>query len=311
MRVRKRSHLKGSAPNAEQFEVLQHVAARITREWFEERDDSAPVSTEEPLFRLLHGLPGTGKSKVIAWIRELFESILGWQHGVQFVCLAFQNMMAGNIDGLTIHTWGGIPFQDVTDAYRSNPEEINELYVRCQSMRWILIDEISMVSAELLEELQKRVTQATSHHALYKRRPDGSYRPFGGKNCLVLGDNEQLPPVKATALFDRPSAGNTLLASDGLRRFWSRDRDSLQGVWELTEPMRCSDPWYQAFLAEVRRGALCQDNYFFIHGEPTSVVGSMIPGEQAPRCGNNLCVELQEHEWPTRFLQGANAAESS
>ena len=31
----------------------------------------------------------TGKSKVIAWIRELFEHVLGWQHGVQFVCLAY------------------------------------------------------------------------------------------------------------------------------------------------------------------------------------------------------------------------------
>ena len=219
--------------------------------------------------------------------------------------------MAANIDGQTIHTWGGIPWQEVTDPHRGKPEEINELHARCQSLRWILIDEISMVSAELLEELQKRVTQAVPAHALYKKRPDGSMRPFGGKNCLVLGDNEQLPPVGATALFDRPSAGNTILASNGLKRFWSRDQDSLQGVWELTQPMRCSDPWYQAFLAEVRRGELCLDNYFFIHGMPTSVVGSMIPGETAPRCGNSSCLELQEREWPARFQRGASATESS
>ena len=75
--------------------------------------------------------------------------------------------------------------------------------------------------------------------------------------------------------------------------------------------MRCSDPWYQAFLAEVRRGELCLDNYFFIHGMPTSVVGSMIPGETAPRCGNSSCLELQEREGPARFQRGASAAESS
>ena len=117
--------------------------------------------------------------------------------------------------------------------------------------------------------------------------------------------------MQATALFDRPSAGSSLLAADGLRLFWSRDRDSLQGVWELTEAMRCSDPWYQnSFLAEVRRGVLSLDNYFFIHGMPTSVVGSMVPGEATPRCGNARCAELQDSEWPARFQRGASAAES-
>jgi hypothetical protein len=146
---------------------------------------------------------------------------------------------------------------------------------------------------------------------LYKKRPDGSTRPFGGKNNLVFGDNEQLPPVRATALFDWPSSWSTLLASEGLELAWSRDRDSLQGVWELTEPMRCCDPWYQdSFLAEVRRGALCADNYFFIHGMPTSVVGSMIPGEDTPRCGDARCVELQERVWPAQFQEGAKATES-
>ena len=135
-------------------------------------------------------------------------------------------------------------------------------------------------------------------------------RPFGGLNVLFFDDWEQLPPVKSTALFDRPSAGRSLLAAEGLRMIWSRDRDSLQGVRELTEPMRCSDPWYQtSFLEQARHGALCADDYFFIHGAPTSVVGSMIPGEDAPRGGNPRCLELQQREWPERFQQGARPAE--
>ena len=40
------------------------------------------------------------------------EWVAGWTHGNQFVCLAFQNMMAANIDGSTIHHWAGIPICD-------------------------------------------------------------------------------------------------------------------------------------------------------------------------------------------------------
>ena len=45
------------------------------------------TSVEEPLLDLVHGFPGTGKSRVIQWMRELMEKGLGWEHGVQFVCL--------------------------------------------------------------------------------------------------------------------------------------------------------------------------------------------------------------------------------
>jgi hypothetical protein len=220
--------------------------------------------------------------------------------------------MAANIDGLTIHTWGGISWQDNSGEQRINPPEIDELSLRCQSLRWVLIDEISMVSAELLAELQKRAMQAMSGRAVYKKRADGSSRQCGGLNVLLFGDWWQLPPVRSTALFDRPSSGNTLLAAEGLRYIWSRERDSLRGVWELTEPMRCNDPWFQnSVLAEARRGAMCADNYFFLHGMPTSVVGSMIPGEAAPRCGSASCLELHLREWPRLFQDGAKAAEST
>ena len=79
------------------------MASRANCEWFEEQAGTAATSTEEPLVDLVHGEPGTEKSRVIAWQRELFEEVLGWHHGPHFVCLAFQNAMAANIDGHTIH----------------------------------------------------------------------------------------------------------------------------------------------------------------------------------------------------------------
>ena len=70
----------------------------------------------EPLLDLVHGLPGTGKSAVIKWMRRLMEDGLGWEHGVQFVCLAFQNAMAAQINGYTIHHSSGIPVRSEDEA---------------------------------------------------------------------------------------------------------------------------------------------------------------------------------------------------
>ena len=107
--------------------------------------------TAEPLLDLIHGLPGTGKSEVMAWLKEFF-SLLGWQHGVQYVCFAVQNSMAANIGGNAIHHWSGIPTVQVEGT--SGTKDTSALSIKCQCLRFILIDEISMVSAELLSELQ-------------------------------------------------------------------------------------------------------------------------------------------------------------
>ena len=281
------------------------MAARVKHEWVEESAGLVASSVHDPLFELVHGLPGTGKSKVIAWIRELFTEVLGWSHGNQFVCLAFQNTMAANIDGSTIHSWADVPFQDAGAEGAHKARDIGAVFLRCQNLRWILLDEISMVSAELFAELERRVSQAARPAGTYKLRPDKSKRPFGGFNILLFGDWWQLRPVRSTALFDQPSKARSGSAYEGLQRLWGRNRDSLRRVWELTQPMRCVDTWYGVFCAECRNGALTADNYFYIHGVPTDGVGSMVPGTEAPSCGSAACAELQRSTWCEMFTAGA------
>ena len=83
-------------PTDQQLEILQTIVDRIETEAAVEQSWARPsCSTSTPLFDMAHGQPGCGKSRLIAWIREAFEEVLGWQHGVQFVCLAFQNTMVG------------------------------------------------------------------------------------------------------------------------------------------------------------------------------------------------------------------------
>ena len=144
--------MRGSeAPNKEQEAFLRHFVLRLKVELREMAQRSTEQSLEEPLLDLIHGFPGTGKSKIIQWMRRLMEAGLGWQHGVQFVCLAFQNAMAAQINGFTIHHWSGIPARAVDGGSSGDKHKQS---IKCQALRVIIIDEISMVAAELLGGLE-------------------------------------------------------------------------------------------------------------------------------------------------------------
>ena len=82
---------------------------RLATEARAEQIRAAREEDGDTLFHMVHGVPGAGKSMLIKWLREAFEKVLGWVHGVQFVCLAFQNATAALIDGYTIHHWSGMP----------------------------------------------------------------------------------------------------------------------------------------------------------------------------------------------------------
>ena len=228
-------------PNCEQREFLSSLIQRIKQERCEERANIKGQSEEEPMLDLVHGLPGTGKSALIVWIRELFEEVLGWVHGVHFVCLAFQNAMAAHIEGETIHHWSGIPARE-TDGTASTTNA-HKLSIKCQCLRFILIDEISMVSAELLGALEKVVGKAVRKRGGYKVRVDGSIRLFGGINLVFFGDWWQLKPVSATALFGNPLLVESGIAYHGQQIFWGSDRDSIRRTWELHQLVRCQDRW--------------------------------------------------------------------
>ena len=258
-------------PNAEQLAFLRGVKERLLIEIREERARSQAKSKNEPMLDLLHGLPGTGKSRVVAWLRQLFEEAFEWTHGVQFVYLAFQNAMAAHMNGQTIHHWSGIPAMEAAGS--AGTKSANDLSTKCQCLRFIVIDEISTVSGELLAALERVVQKVVRVRGTYKRRTDGTMRAFGGINLVMLGDWWQHAPVASTALFDDPgdAVGS---AAHGLEIFWGYGPNSIRRLWELTAPMRCVDAWYNAFLEQCRYGRLCLEMYHTFHGHPTMLPGS-------------------------------------
>ena len=98
-------------PTTEQLEILRDIQRRLLIEIrLAKSGGEVPrdISEEEPMRGLVHGEPGTGKSRLIAWIRDMFEEAMGWTHGVHFIFVAVQNRVAFAMGGSTLHTGGDV-----------------------------------------------------------------------------------------------------------------------------------------------------------------------------------------------------------
>ena len=122
--------------------------------------DLATVS--EPLLELLHGLPGSGKSLVIRWLRSYFEYVWQFIHGVHFIILAPMNSMATNVEGRTVHSWGEVGFikgGQYISSGNKDPRDLDSMATKCQKMRFVLIDEVENLGALCLADLESNVTR--------------------------------------------------------------------------------------------------------------------------------------------------------
>ena len=139
----------------------------------------------------------------------IFHEACGWQDGLDFQFLATQNTMAALIGGQTVHHWGTIPV-NVTAAQqktmaKKGAGDVDPLFERVQSCRWLVIDEISTASLTLLGMLDSYLRRVCCRQPFARR--GRQQLPFGGLNIIFAGDLWQLPPVKGTAIFADPFHG--------------------------------------------------------------------------------------------------------
>ena len=122
------------------------------------------------------GRAGTGKSTLLSYFRE--------QSQKKVVVLAPTGVAAVNVGGQTIHSFFGflpnITLQKVKKKYSDDNEK--NIYKKLETL---VIDEISMVRADLLDCVDK---------FLRLNGPD-TEKPFGGIQMVFIGDLYQLPPV--------------------------------------------------------------------------------------------------------------------
>ena len=129
----------------------------------------------------LTGRAGTGKT---TFLRNLQKD-----SPKRLIVVAPTGVAAINAGGVTMHSFFQLPFGPFvpgTESYkqsrhfRFNKEKINII----KSLDLLVIDEISMVRADMLDAIDTVLRQ-------YRRNS----RPFGGVQLLMIGDLQQLSPV--------------------------------------------------------------------------------------------------------------------
>ena len=141
----------------------------------------------------LTGKAGTGKTTFLKYIRENCSK--------QMAVVAPTGVAAINAGGVTIHSFFQLPlspFIPETRGFTVNGEEANNKHTLLgrlrlnterrkilQELELLIIDEISMVRADVLDAIDLVLRHIRSRHT----------EPFGGVQVLFIGDMFQLPPV--------------------------------------------------------------------------------------------------------------------
>jgi ATP-dependent DNA helicase PIF1 len=137
------------------------------------REALAAVDDGRPAI-LVTGRAGTGKTRLVHYLRER-------PGGDKQAVVAPTGVAALNARAQTIHSFFQLPF-GVLDARRlTPPRNTGKLFRR---MERLVIDEVSMVRADVLDAIDARLRQSR-----------GDDRPFGGVQVVLVGDFLQLPPV--------------------------------------------------------------------------------------------------------------------
>lgn len=192
--------------------------------------------TRRSLF--LTGKAGTGKS---TFLRHIAANI-----NKKNVILAPTGIAAINAGGATLHSFFKLPFhpllpndvqftpRNIRKTLRYNSEKIKII----RELELIIIDEISMVRADIIDFIDK-VLRIYSHNMR---------EPFGGKQLLLVGDIYQLEPVVKE---DDRQLLQTFYPSSFF--FNAKVFSELQLISiELTKVYRQSDPVFIGILDNIR-----------------------------------------------------------
>lgn len=130
---------------------------------------------------LITGRAGTGKSTLLSYFREHTQK--------KTVILAPTGVAAVNVAGQTIHSFFHFKPNVTPASIRRKKKTERDKPTVYEKLTTIVIDEISMVRADLLDCIDK---------FLRLNGPEQK-KPFGGVQMIFIGDLYQLPPVVTPA----------------------------------------------------------------------------------------------------------------
>ncbi|KAK9836342.1 hypothetical protein WJX81_007050 [Elliptochloris bilobata] len=183
------------------------------------------------------GNAGTGKSFLLNRIIDKLRLVYGEDFAESVAVTAATGIAATHIGGTTLHSQCGcgIPrtYDDFGKMWRTATPQWRKLKV-------LIIDEISMISAELFERLEQAGRELRSNE-----------RPFGGVQLVLSGDFFQLPPI--TQRRDGNTPANAFLNRGFAFQAPAWQRCQLQQVL-LRKVWRQASQRFVGILNEIRRG---------------------------------------------------------
>ncbi len=182
------------------------------------------------------GKAGTGKSALLQYFK--------YKSKKRLVVVAPTGIAALNVGGQTIHSLFGFP-----PAFLSQ-ERLEQLTLRpkmaflLRNIDTVVIDEISMVRADLLDAIDYRLRTARANNL-----------PFGGVQIVMFGDLYQLPPVVSDPELHKYFAHNR-----GGHYFFNAHvwKNISMEIYELTQIFRQRDENFKNILNKIRRGSITE-----------------------------------------------------
>lgn len=178
------------------------------------------------------GRAGTGKSTLLEH--------LSWYSSKNLAICAPTGVAALNVGGQTIHSLFRLPIGVIADHELQQGPELRKLL---NAIETLVVDEVSMVSADLMDAMDRALRQA-------RQRP---LEAFGGVQLVLFGDPWQLAPV--------PGDGDErAYYADHYRSMWFFDakvwRDAELTVYELGTIHRQHEQEFRDLLTAVRHGTV-------------------------------------------------------
>jgi hypothetical protein len=189
---------------------------------------AAIETTRQHIF--VTGRAGTGKSTLLEH--------LSWNTSKQLVICAPTGVAALNVGGQTIHSLFRLPIGVIADH---EIDQSNELRKLLNTIDTLVVDEVSMVNADLLDAMDRSLRQA-------RQNP---HEAFGGVQVVLFGDPYQLAPVPG-------DPEERAYFADRYRSMWFFDArvwdDADLTIYELDTIHRQHELEFKQLLTAVRHG---------------------------------------------------------
>ena len=219
----------------------------------------------------LTGKAGTGKTTLLRRLQAECPK--------QTVVVAPTGVAAINAEGVTIHSLFQLPPQLFLPTTAARKQLFAEMQLRqaklrlLRNMELLVIDEVSMVRADLLDTIDAVLRHVRHRHSL----------PFGGVQVLFIGDLYQLSPVA------REQEWQMLREYyDGPYFFQARVFREIQPVYiELDHVYRQHDMQFIDLLNEVRNNRLTPQSL--------KILNSRYQPDWQPREGEPFHITLSTH----------------